>query len=161
MSGATVGLPCPPFAATAAVSGRSVTPQALSGHQAVLVCHGPKSTDAPKDVARAVRSKSLDPKAPVLASIVDLRPMAGLWRKVAEAQIKSSYAKLAEKVPPGHDPADHILICPDWDAAACLALGATQADQEPLAIVLDEAGTVSHVLRGPGLGNQVVAALGL
>ena len=144
----------------AAVSDRAVNLAFLEGHAAVLVCHGPKSTDAAKEVAKAVRSRSLDPKDPIIASIVDLRAMGGIWRKVAEAQIKSSYAKLAEKVPAGHDPADHILICPDWDGAVCLALGAVNADREPLAVVVGPNGLVKQTVTGPGLGEKVVGLLG-
>lgn len=138
----STGAACPAFATIAAVSGRAVSPEALRGHPAVLVLHGAKNTDAPKDVARVVRAKSMDPKNPVLVTIVDLRAMAGLWRKVAEAQIKSTYQKLATKLPPGDDPADHILICPDWDGSVCAKLGAEKPDEQATLLCVGADGKV-------------------
>lgn len=131
----------------------------LAGHRAVIVLHGVKNTEAPKEVAKAVRAKSMDPKDPILVTIVDLRAMAGLWRKVAEAQIKSTYQKLAAKIPEGDDAEDHILICPDWDGTVCAALGAPDAANQAVAIVVGKDGKVLGEFSGPGLGEKILAHL--
>lgn len=154
------GAPLPAFSIAAAVSGRTVDNAYLAGHRAVVVLHGAKNTDAPKEVARLVRAKSMDPKDPILVTVVDLRAMAGIWRKVAEAQLKSTYQKLATKVPAGQDPADHILICPDWDGSVCAALGAAEAGTQAVAVVVGADGKVRDALpAGAGLGERVMAAL--
>ncbi|HLF17187.1 MAG TPA: hypothetical protein VI796_07140, partial [Candidatus Thermoplasmatota archaeon] len=81
--GLAAGSRCPAFSLTAAVSGREVSPAALKGKRAVLVLHGATTTDAAKEVGKAVRAKH--PGADVVvASLVNLRSMAGMWRKVAE-----------------------------------------------------------------------------
>src|SRR5690242_16303863 len=103
-----VGAPLPAFSIDAAVSGRKVEPGAFKGRKAVLVVHGSKSTDAAKEVSKALRAKH-SPKEVFSASIVDLRAFGGLWKKVAEAQVKQNYEKMAGKVKenqPGEDPAD-------------------------------------------------------
>jgi len=155
------GQPLPDFRIAAAVSGREVSPAALKGKPAVLVVHGSRSTDAAKDVSKALRATS-KPSDVALASIVDLRSFGGLWKKVAEAQVKSNYEKLAGKVKeadPAADPADWVVICPDWDGAVCKALGVEAPDDEPAAIVAGPDGKVKGVATGAGLAEKAMALL--
>lgn len=156
------GAPCPPFSIQAAVSGREVSPAAFRGRRAVLVLHGSKSTDAAKEASKAVRAR-FKPAEVFSASIVDLRSFGGLWKKVAEAQVRSNYEKLAGKVReanPGDDPADWVVICPDWDGSACKALGAEDPDASPAVIVVGADGLVLGTAEGSGLGEKAVALLG-
>ena len=156
------GMAVPQFSIPAAVSGRTVSPAAFKGRRAVLVVHGSRSTDAAKEVSKAVRAKH-KPDAVYSASIVDLRAFGGLWKKVAEAQVKQNYDKLATKVKeanPSADPADWVVICPDWDGSVGQALGVEKPDDEPAAIVVDSDGKVKGIVTGSGMGEKVVALLG-
>ena len=158
----TPGEPVPAFSVPAAVSGRTVSPDAFRGKRAVLVVHGSRSTDAAKDVSKAVRAKHR-PSEVFSASIVDLRAFGGLWKKVAEAQVKQNYEKLAAKVKeasPSDDPADWVVICPDWDGSVGKALGVDAPDDAPATIVVDRDGKVKGVVTGAGMGEKVVALLG-
>jgi len=155
------GSPVPAFSTTAAVSGREVSPAAFKGRRAVLVLHGSRSTDAAKEVSKALRAKH-KPSEVFSASIVDLRSFGGLWRKVAEAQVKANYEKMAGKVreaQPGEDPADWVVICPDWDGSVGKALGVEDPDANPTAIVVGADGKVKGALQGTGLGEKAVALL--
>ena len=157
----SAGSPLPPFSIQAAVSGRTVEPSAFKGRRAVLVVHGSKSTDAAKEVSKAVRARH-GPKDVYSASIVDLRAFGGLWKKVAEAQVKQNYEKLAGKVKenqPGEDPADWVVICPDWDGSVGKALGVDAPDETPTAIVVGADGKVKAVVSGAGMGEKVSALL--
>jgi hypothetical protein len=154
----TVGQPVPAFTATAAVSGRIVSDADLKG-TGVLVVHGAKTADAAKEVSKAVRTRWPQPQQAFLASIVDLRGFSGLWKRVAEAQVKSTYEKLAAKAKEaGLDPAEQVLICPDWDGALAAALGVAEPDREAAAIVV-KSGKVVAVAAGKDIAGQVVAAL--
>ncbi|HUR25364.1 MAG TPA: hypothetical protein VM327_05035 [Candidatus Thermoplasmatota archaeon] len=156
------GFPVPQFSVPAAVSGREVSPAAFKGRRAVLVVHGSKSTDAAKDVSKALRAKH-KPSEVFSASIVDLRAFGGLWKKVAEAQVKSNYEKMAGKVKeaqPGEDPADWVVICPDWDGSVGQSLGVEDPDANPTVIVVAADGKVKGVLQGTGLGEKTLALLG-
>jgi hypothetical protein len=78
---------------------------------------------------------------------------------VAEAQVKSTYEKLAAKAKEaGLDPAEQVLICPDWDGALAAALGVAEPDREAAAIVV-KSGKVVAVAAGKDIAGQVVAAL--
>jgi hypothetical protein len=158
----TPGSPVPAFSTTAAVSGREVNPSAFKGRPAVLVLHGSKSTDAAKEVSKALRAKH-KPSEVFSASIVDLRSFGGLWKKVAEAQVKSNYEKMAGKVKeanPAEDPADWVVICPDWDGSVGKALGLDDPDNNPAVIVVGADGKVKGALQGSGLGEKTMALLG-
>lgn len=154
-----LGAPVPPFQATAAVSGRVITQSDVKGN-GVLVVHGAKTADAAKDVSKAVRTKWPKTTDVFLASIVDLRSFAGIWKRVAEAQVKSTYEKLAAKATEaGLDAKEQVLICPDWDGAISQALGVAEPDKEAAAIVV-KAGKVVAVATGKDIAQQVMAALG-
>ena len=155
------GTPVPPFTTTAAVSGREVNPQTFKGRRAVLVLHGSKSTDVAKDVSKALRAK-YKPDEVFSASLVDLRSFGGLWKKVAEAQVKANYEKMAGKVKeanPGEDPADWVVICPDWDGSVGKTLGVEDPDATPTVIVVGADGKVRGALQGAGLGDKTLALL--
>lgn len=157
----SVGSQVPPFAIAAAVSGREVSPAALRGRPAVLVVHGSKSTEAAKDVSKALRAQH-KPSEVFSASIVDLRAFGGLWKRVAEAQVKANYDKLAAKVreaDPAADPADWVVICPDWDGSVSAALGVDDPDAAPTALVLAADGRVKGVVQGKDLGPRTMALL--
>lgn len=162
MAPLSAGAPLPAFSVQAAVSGRTVDNSVFKGRRAVLVVHGSKTTDAAKDVSKAVRAQH-KPKDVFSASIVDLRAFGGLWKKVAEAQVKQNYEKLAAKVKennPGEDPADWVVICPDWDGSVGKALGVEAPDEAAAAIVVGADGKVKGVVTGAGMGEKVNALLG-
>ncbi len=154
----SVGQPLPAFSVLAAVSGRTVSPALFAG-TGVLVVHGAKTADAAKEVSKAVRTKWPQPGAVALATVVDLRAFAGIWKKVAEAQLKSTYEKLAAKAKEaGMDPAEQVLIGTDWDGAASQTLGVEKPDEEAVAYVL-QGGKVTAVCKGKEMAAAVVAAL--
>lgn len=154
-----IGASLPPFKATAAVSARPVSEADLKG-RGVLVVHGAKTADAAKEVSKAVRTKYPKTTDVFLASIVDLRAFSGIWKRVAEAQVKSTYEKLAAKATEaGMDPKEQVLICPDWDGAIAQSLGVAEPDKEAAALVV-KGGKVVAIATGKDVAQQVMAALG-
>ncbi len=153
----SAGAPCPAFTLRAAVSGREVSPGAAKGKRLVLVLHGPKTSDAAKEVGKAVRAVHTSADV-VVANVVNLKAMGGLWKKVAEAQLKATYEKMAGKVTLG-DPADYVVICPDWENAVAPLFGVEDGDRTPGLVVVRADGTVAGVAEGAGLGEKAVAWL--
>lgn len=155
-----VGEKAPAFKVRAGVSDREVSPEALAGRRAVLVLHGPRTTDAPKAVGKAVRKEHPLADDVVVANIVNLRSMAGLWKKVADAQIKATYEKMAGKITAG-DPADYVILCPDYDDSVAPAFGLEDTNKEAAVVVLEDDGTLLGVHQGPdeGLGQKALGWL--
>lgn len=153
-----VGQSLPAFSVTAAVSGRAITPALFAG-RGVLIVHGAKTADAAKEVSKAVRGKFPKASDCALASLVDLRAFAGIWKKVAEAQLKSTYEKLAAKATEaGLDPAEQVLIGADWDGSAAAALGVEKPDEAPAVLVV-KGGKLSGVATGADLAAQTLRLL--
>jgi predicted transcriptional regulator len=83
-----------------------------------------------------------------------------VWRRVAEAQVKASHAKLSAKAKElGFDPNDHVLIVTDWDGTACKALDVEAPDKEAAVIVAGRDGKVLGVASGKDVAEQVVKLL--
>ena len=156
------GAPVPDFKLQAAVTGREVSPAVLKGKRAVLVLHGVKTQEAPKEVGKAVRAKHPGPDV-VVANVVNLKTMGGIWRRVAEAQIKSTYERMASKITekePGRDPAELVLILPDWDNAVAPLFGVDDSDAEAAVVVIGADGKVKGSHSGKDLGEKATLLLG-
>ncbi|MEK6975969.1 MAG: hypothetical protein AABY18_06475 [Candidatus Thermoplasmatota archaeon] len=156
------GSPVPEFRLQAAVSGREVSPAMLKGKRAVLVLHGVKTQEAPKEVGKAVRAKHPGPDV-IVANVLNLKTMGGMWKRVAEAQIKSTYERMAGRITekePGRDPADLVLILPDWDNAVAPLFGVADSDAEAAVVVIGADGKVKGLASGKDLGEKATALLG-
>lgn len=156
------GTPCPTFSLSATVSGREVSPGAFKGKKTVLVLHGVKTQEAPKEVGKAVRAKFPGTDV-VVANVVNLKSMGGMWKRVAEAQVKATYQRMADRIKekePNRDPADLVLICPDWENAVAPLFGLADTDAEAGVAVVGADGKLLGVGVGAGLGDKAVALLG-
>lgn len=147
------GAQAPTFSIQAAVSGKEVS--AANGRPTVLVFHGNKTQDAPKLVGKAVRAEHPGWEEVLVANIVNLKPFAGMFQKVADAQIAKTYEKMAAKVDPAEE---FVVICPDYANEVGPLFGVEDSDKECAVVVLDAEGTVlgSHA----GLDGIAEAAAG-
>lgn len=148
----------PAFELEAAVSGVKVTQ--ANGRTTVLVLHGPRTTDAPKDVGKAVRAEHTDADAVFVANVINLKSMGGLWKKVATAQVNQNYQRMADKLSAkGSDPEAYVVLCCDWDNEVAPGFGIEDSNQDAAAVVLDGDGTIKGVVTGDDLPGQVLALL--
>jgi len=155
-----VGTQAPEFALEAVVSERPVNSEALAGRRVVLVFHGPRTSDAPKEVGKAVRAAHPDAGDVFVANVVNLKSMAGMWQKVAKAQLKATYDRMAGKLEAkGTDPVDYVVMCADWDNDVAPRFGCDDSNQAPAVAVLDADGTVLGTATGDDLPGQVLALL--
>lgn len=156
------GAPTPSFQLLATVTGREISPATLQGKRAVLVLHGVKTQEAPKEVGKAVRAVHPGPDV-VVANVVNLKSMGGMWKRVAEAQIKSTYERMAKRIEekePGRDPAELVVILPDWENLVAPLFGVADTDAQAAVAVLGADGRVKGVAVGDELGKRAVELLG-
>jgi hypothetical protein len=137
----------PEFEGTAAVSGLRVSPDLFADRRGLLVVHGAKNGQVGKELSKALRAKHPDLDKVLFVSVVDLRSFGGMWRKVAEAQLKATYGKLAAKVQAaGGDPRMGVIIVPDWDGSIAAKFGVDKPEQEPMAFAVAAGGQVVGAL---------------
>ncbi len=150
------GVVAPEFSIQAAVTEKTVGN--ANGRKTVLIFHGNKTQDAPKVLGKAVRAAHPGWEDVLVANVVNLKPFAGLFAKVANAQIKQTYEKLAGKI--SDHPEEFVVICPDFENAIGPLFGVEDSDAEPAAVVLDSDGSILASHAGmDGIEDAVLGAL--
>jgi hypothetical protein len=135
------------FNLTAIGSGREIRPGAI-GAPALFLCFG-QETQAGRDAVEAVaRGKYATPAELVVVYLIDLHKIPGLLRKVAEGVLGNEHKKAVESVPPGGDPAEYVIVLPDWKGSAVQALGLEDATRTLGLALVDEGGRVTWRYQG-------------
>lgn len=139
--------PAPDITLTAVVSKRKFTLNALATPTLLLLFDQGTSGNLDPVIA-AVREVWATADLVQIANVVDLRKFPKLVRKVAESLLNNSYKKNAENVQEGRDPADYIIILPDWDARVMKALGITGVSARIAIAVLAPGGKLIGTYQG-------------
>lgn len=125
----------------------------------LLVAQGTGTADAVEAVAQAVRGKYPDIAQVRTATIVDLRPVPRLVRKVAETMLSARYRDRAKGLAAGRDPREWIVIIPDWDAKAMKAFGIEDVSQQIAVAVVAPGGKLVGTYQGPEAPAAVLEML--
>ena len=123
----------------------------------MLVAQG--SADAVEPVAQAVRAKYPDISQVRTASIIDLRSIPRLMRKMAESVLGGRYKERAKELEAGRDPKEWVVIIPDWDAKAMKAFGFEDVSQQMAVVVVAPGGKLIGTYQGPDAPAAVLEML--
>jgi hypothetical protein len=91
-------------------------------------------------IFEAVREKYPLASQVQIATIVDTHKFPSILKKFAEGLMKTRYNEAAKNIEAGRDPADYLLIVPDWKAAASRALGVSDTSEHLAIAVLAPGG---------------------
>lgn len=141
------------------VSGRTVK---LRKPGAVLVLLMPTqaTTDAVNPLRAALRERYPDPAKVIVASVVDLKQVPRLMRKMGEAALNKRYEEVAAGLQAGHDPAQYVVMCPDWKGEVPGKLGLPDLGSGMGAAVIAADGTVAGTYSGTEPLEAIAALLG-
>ncbi len=145
---------------TAVQSNREINLKA-PGQTAVLICHTQDTREAAKTVNLAVRRQYPLATDVMIASVIDLSGIPRMFRKIAESAMEKAYQKMAASLPAGFDPADYLLMLPDWDGAVTQAFGLSGVAKQAAVVVLDANGDIVGVSQEGDLGETAVKILSL
>jgi len=148
----------PEVTLTAAGSGREVF-LGPGSTPLVLVFHGQDTADQAVAVHKAVRRKYPHGNQVVIASIIDLRSFPSMFHGMVTPVLEKAYLNAASKLPPGADPAEQVVILPDWDGAVHEAVGIQDSTRQAAVIVTDAARTILCRDQGDDPANAAVGAL--
>jgi hypothetical protein len=140
---------------TAIVSKRTIRLDAVEV-PTLLVLVSQQTASAADGVLSGVRARYPDPAVIQLATVVDLRSIPRLLRKVAEGTLNGRYHERAKALEPGHDPAERIVILPDWDGKAVDALGISDLSQQAAVAVVVPSGQLVGVRQGGDLESAAL-----
>jgi hypothetical protein len=143
----------PALTLEAAGSGRAVTLNAV-GCPLVLICHGQETAPAAFEVNNAVRAQFADAGQVCIASVIDLRQFPSMFHGMVRPELEKAYRKAAEKLPEGADPAEFVVLLPDWKGEATDALEAGGSTKTAVVVVADADAGIAGIYRGeePGQG---------
>jgi hypothetical protein len=128
----------------AAGSGRRVVLSEI-GRPTVLVCHGQDTAKAAIEVNTTVRQQYPDPAQVFIASIIDLRQFPAMFQGMVKPELEKAYHKAADNLPDGADPADFVVLLPDWNGETTDSLGAAGSTHTAVVLVADAQGQVVGV----------------
>lgn len=99
-------------------------------------------------INQVLREKYPEASQVLVANVASLRGVPGIFRGLAENEMKKAYKEAAEKIPNGRDPADYIIILPDWKSECARALGLKDISSNPAVAVIDSNGGIVGVHQG-------------
>lgn len=112
-----------------------------------------------RQTVEAVRRKYPDHRELTIAIIIDLLMVPRFLHGAAERIIESAYRDAATQIPEGFDPADHLLLLPDWSHKLAGGYGIGNVGKFPAIVLVDPDGRVAATLQVPDTPRMAVALL--
>ena len=150
----------PDFDLLAAGSGRRVRLRELAGRKAVLVFHLQGTAPTARAMNRAVRERFPDPEEVFIASVIDLSIVPPLYWMTVGLVLNSAYEQAAGELPPNVDPAEYLVILPDWGGRVSRDHGVRNTGRAAAIVVVDEDSNVTLAYQGEQPVERVLEALG-
>lgn len=95
----------------------------------------------------------------LVANLADLRGVPGLFHGMVLREMEKGYHDIAARLPADLDPAEYVLIIPDWKGKAVRAVGLPSPLRHPAAAVLGPGGVLLGVHRGDDLAEAALRIL--
>jgi len=151
--------PAPDIRMEAVESGRVIIPARPDARYLALLFQSQKTARALADVQDTVRERFPKADDVRIVSVVDLRSVPRMFSGMAKSALKRAYDSAGEHLPPGWQPADYVVILPDWKGDFFKAFGVTDADNEAVAVVINTDGMIIASRQGAALGQFVLDAV--
>ncbi len=151
--------PAPDFTLTAIASKRQVSVSSCVQRPLVLIFASQNTTALVGEINAAVRSQLPLPTQVTIASVFDFGNVPPLFHGMIKLMLKRAYKQAAQGVPPGFDPADYILILPDWTGQVRKQFGIDGIDKAAAVVVVDRAGKIQGVLQGTNVVESTMDLL--
>ena len=142
-----------------AIESKRIIDVADVDRRTVLLLIAQETSNTVDPVIAEVRAKYELASDVQIANVVDLRKFPRLVRKVAETLMSHRYKESAKELPPGRDPAEWVIILPDWDGELMKALEITDVSEELVVAVIAPGGRLLGVHQGPGAGAAALEKL--
>ena len=154
------GEKAPYFSLLAAGSGRRVDTQNVVGRRVVLVFHLQGTAPTAREINRAVRLRYPDPENVLIASVIDLSIVPPFYWMSVGLILGQAYDRAAQERPPGADPAEYVVILPDWGGLVSRRYDVGNTGRAAAIVVLDEDGSVAASYQGERPVETVLEVIG-
>jgi len=150
----------PYFSLLAAGSGRRLDTQDVVGRRVVLVFHLQGTAPTAREINRAVRLRYPDPEDVLIASVIDLSIVPPFYWMSVGLILGQAYDRAAQELPPGADPAEYVVILPDWGGLVSRRYDVGNTGRAAAIVVLDEDGSVAASYQGERPVESVLEVIG-
>ena len=138
----------PDFDLLAAGSGRRVSLTGNDGRPVVLIFHLQGTAPTAREINRAVRERYKSPDEVLVASIIDLSIVPPVYWITVGLVLGQAYEKAVAGLPSDTDPAEYIVILPDWGGRVSRAYGARRTNRAAAIVVVDSDSNVAGSYQG-------------
>ena len=157
--GVQVGERAPHFGLLAAGSARRVSLRGAAGRKIVLIFHLQGTAPTAREINRAVRARFPDPKEVLVASVIDLSIVPPVYWMTLGLVLSSAYEQATREVPEDVDPAEYVVILPDWGGRVSRLYGVGNTGRAAAVVVVDEGSNVALSYQGERPVEAVLGAL--
>lgn len=153
------GQPAPAFQLTAVGSGREVSLQAFAKRPLVLMFHTQETAEVAGEINMAIRAQFPLATQVTVVNVIDLGTVPRLFHTLIDMVLKRVYKQAVASVPTGFDPADYILIAPDWSGQVTRLFGVQGANKAVAVVLVDRQGNIQGAYQGSNLTEKVLGML--
>jgi peroxiredoxin len=143
------GQPAPAFNLKAIGSGRIFRPADYRDRPVLLIFADHNTGRSAQAVVERVRRRFPRFEQLAIALVIDARIVPRLLRGMAEGQMEKEYRQAAAAIPSGYDPADHLILLPDWNGEITRAYGAADLGRHIHLFLIGLDGVVKGEYHGP------------
>jgi hypothetical protein len=112
---------------------------------------------ASQPIVETLRRRYPDHRQLAIAVVVDAQIVPRLLRGMAEGIMESQYREVATAIPKGYDPADHLILLPDWSGAVVRAYGVGSVSREIALVLIGPDGRTQAHYHGPNPAARALA----
>ena len=154
------GEKAPRFSLLAAGSGRQINTRNVMGRRVVLIFHLQGTAPTAREINRAVRARHPDPRKVLVASVIDLSIVPPFYWISVGLILGQAYDRASEELPPEADPAEYVVILPDWGGLVSRRYDVGNTGRAAAIVVLDEDGSVAASYQGERPVETVLEVIG-
>ncbi len=130
-----------------------------AGRKVVLVFHLQGTAPTARGINHAVRERFPDPEDVLIASVIDLSIVPPLYWMTVGLVLGSAYEQATRELPPNVDPADYLVILPDWGGRVSRGYGVRNTGRAAAIVVVDEGSNITLSYQGERPVEAVLEAL--
>ena len=143
------GQAAPPFSLKAVATGRIFRPADYRGRAVLLIFADHNTGRSAQAVVERLRRRYSQFELLAIALVIDARIVPRLFRGTAEGRMEKEYRETAAAIPSGYDPADHLILLPDWNGEVTRAYRAGDLGRAIHLFLIGPDGLISGEYHGP------------
>lgn len=128
----------------------------MRGRLVVLLFVDRHTANAAHVMVEKLRREQPDHELLTIALVIDLKNVPKFLRGPAGQIIAGTYHEGAALIPPAYDPADHLILLPDWTGRLFEGYHIGDVDRYIAAVIVDKLGIVVATIQAPDTDKLII-----